>query len=216
MPIDVDRLDADRDRPTSARVVRFLAAHDDRAYTRREIADAVSADPETVGTNLSRLKARGLVRHREPHWAFTDDRERAIEALRDRYDDALVDDLVGGSRSTSTGVPTDASAHREAADAFTERVRDRLGDAVDSLYLFGSVRRGTAAADSDVDVLAVVADDADYAAVDDGLLDVAYDVQLEHGVRVEVHSIEAGEFVERRERGDPFVRAVVETGELVA
>jgi len=38
--------------PTSERVIRFLIDHDDRAYTRGEIAEANDANPETVGTNL--------------------------------------------------------------------------------------------------------------------------------------------------------------------
>lgn len=224
MPIDVDRFeDAEEFRhlTTSERVVRFLLAHDDQAYTRREIADAIDANPETVGTNLTRLKERGLVRHREPYWAFTADRERAVDVLRARYDDAFLADLFGTEdrdeqkrRAVSPAAETTVPPHREAARIFFERVRDRLDDVVDALYLFGSLARDAATADSDVDVLAVVSDDADYAAVDDQLLDISYDVQLEYGVRVEVHSIRAGEFAERRERGDPFVRIVVEEGEV--
>lgn len=207
MPIDIDRFENAenlRNPPTSERIIRFLVAHDDQAYTRREIADAIGANPETVGTNLTRLKERGLVRHREPYWTLTDDRERAIDVLRARYEP--------NSTSLSSGETT-TRPRREAAKTFFERVRDRLDDAVNGLYLFGSVARDTATADSDVDVLAVVADDADYATVDDQLLDIAYDVQLEYGVRVEVHSIRASEFAARRERGEPFVRTVVEEDE---
>jgi predicted nucleotidyltransferase/DNA-binding transcriptional ArsR family regulator len=248
MPIDIDRFkdeDALRDPPTSERIIRFLIEHDDNAYTRGEIADAIDANPETVGTNLTRLKDRGLVRHREPYWAVTDDRERAITTLRDRYDDAALTDLLGTEDGTewkahaitpdefntprgdidADGTPeadnTGASSstkpptnpHREAAAAFFERVRDRLDTILDALYLFGSVARASATADSDVDVLAVISDDADYATVDDQLLDIAYDIQLEYGVRVEVHSIQASEFAARKERGDPFIRTVVQEGE---
>jgi len=42
-----------------------------------DLADAIEAVPETVGTNLNRLKSRGLVRHQAPYWAFTDDRAHA-------------------------------------------------------------------------------------------------------------------------------------------
>jgi predicted nucleotidyltransferase len=248
MPIDIDRFEdaeALRDPPTSERVIRFLIEHDDSAYTRGEIADAIDANPETVGTNLTRLKNRGLVRHREPYWAVTDDRERAINALRDHYDDAVLTDLLGTEdwnewkEHTTTpdefntpredidadGTPEDDNTgsssstepttrpHREAATAFFERVRDRLDTTTDALYLFGSVARANATAESDVDVLAVISDDADYATVDDQLLDIAYDIQLEYGVRVEVHSIRASEFAARKERGDPFIRTIVEEGE---
>lgn len=248
MPIDIDRFEdaeALRDPPTSERILRFLIEHDDNAYTRGEIADAIDANPETVGTNLTRLKDSGLVRHREPYWAVTDDREDAINTLNDRYDDAALTDLLGtedwnewkehavtpdefntpwddiDDEGTSEDDNTGSSSstepitkpHREAATVFFEGVRDRLDTAIDALYLFGSVARANAMADSDVDVLAVVSDDADYATVDDQLLDIAYDVQLEYGVRVEVHSIRASEFAARKERGDPFIRTVLQEGE---
>ncbi len=104
--------------------------------------------------------------------------------------------------------------HRDAVTAFVETARDRLGDRIDTLYLFGSVARGTQTASSDVDVLAVVADEAEYAVVDDELLDIAYDVQLAHEVPLEVHSMRASEFAARKERDEPFVRTVVEEGEI--
>ena len=200
---------------TSERVIRFLIEHNDSAYTRRESADAIDANPETVGTNLTRLKDRGLVRHREPYWALTDDRERVIDTLRDRYDDAVVTEETPENENTCASSSTDptSSPHREAATVFFERVRDHLETAFDALYLFGSVARATPTADSDVDVLAVISDDADYATVDDQLLDIAYDVELEYGVRVEVHSIRAIEFTARNERGDPFIRTVVDEDE---
>ena len=206
MPIDIDRFEDGDDLgepPTSKRILRFLLANDDHAYTRKEIAEAIDANPETVGTNLTRLKARNLVRHREPYWALTNDRERVINALDASEGDALPSATAGAD-----------GPHREAASAFFERVRDRLDDAVEALYLFGSVALDSETTNSDVDVLAVIADDTDYAAVDDQLLDLAYDVQLEYGVPVEVHIIRASEFTDRRDRGEPFVRTVVEEGEL--
>lgn len=211
VPIDIDQFENGEqlgDPPTSERVIRFLLTHDDSAYTRTEIADAIGADPETVGTNLTRLKQRGLVRHREPYWAVTDDSERASKFLTDRYDESVVTD-----RLETDDRPATTSTHRLAATAFFKRVYDCLDDAIEAMYLFGSVARGTATATSDVDVLAVITDDADFATVDDKLLAIAYDVQLEHGVGVEVHSIRAEEFIARRDRGDPFVRTVIEEGE---
>lgn len=101
-----------------------------------------------------------------------------------------------------------ADAHRDAATAFSDRVAEAFDDEVLSLYLFGSVAEGTHGRDSDVDVLAVVADDADYGAVDDRLLDIAYEVLLDYGVPVEVHTMRASEFAARQERGEPFVTSV--------
>ena len=107
------------------------------------------------------------------------------------------------------------STHRDAATAFVERVLDRLGESVEDVYLFGSVATGTATPESDVDVLVVVSADAEYVDVDDRLLEIAYDVQLEYGVRIEVHSLTADEIAARWTSGDPFVRAVLEEGKSI-
>jgi len=104
--------------------------------------------------------------------------------------------------------------HRAAAAVFAERAREQLGSVV-SVHLFGSVAAGHQRPSSDVDLLVVVADDADYDAVDDRLLGISYDVRLEYGVPVEVHSLREADFAARRERGDPFVRTVLEEGERV-
>lgn len=84
MPISIDAFESEalHDPSVPEQVVAFLAANDDTAYTRSEIASALDADPNTVGTALSRLKDRGLVRHRGRYWASTDDRERLEAAYR--------------------------------------------------------------------------------------------------------------------------------------
>lgn len=224
MPIGIDQFEEGenlRDSSTSERILRFLATRDDQAYTRGEIADAIDTDPETVGTNLTRLKKRGLVRHREPYWAFTDDLKHAAAVLRDRYGDVVVaelldSDVLGETQDAAVSSSNDESTvHREATSAFLDRVRESIDGAVDVLYLFGSVAQGNASAESDIDILAVIAEDAEYATVDEYLLDAAYDVQMEYGVRIEVHSLRASEFDARRARGDPFISSVVKEGEML-
>lgn len=249
MPLDIDQFEDGaplRTPPTSERLIRFLLAHDEQAFTRQELADAIDAAPETVGTNLTRLKDRGLLRHREPYWAITDDHEHARAVLQRRFDDEMITELrrladwddwperrtstverdstsTDGSEQTSetdhsassasTDEATRSSTHRTAATEYVDRVRTGVDDAVEQLSLFGSVARDEATAGSDVDVFVVVSDDADFASVDDQLLDIAYDVQLEYGVRIEVHSLTAHEFETRTQRGDPFLRTVLEAGE---
>nr|WP_226012890.1 hypothetical protein [Halomicrobium salinisoli] len=61
-------------------VVTYLFTHRDQAFTRSEIATAIDEDPNTVGTALSRLKERSLVRHRGEYWAITDDGDRVTDA----------------------------------------------------------------------------------------------------------------------------------------
>ena len=85
MPINIDEFESGHvpDEPSvPERIVAFLAAHDEQAFTRSEIAARIDADPNTIGTALSRLKARELVRHRGNHWAVTDDRQRLLSAYR--------------------------------------------------------------------------------------------------------------------------------------
>jgi Mn-dependent DtxR family transcriptional regulator len=98
VPISIDRFEdgeAMREATTGERVVRFLLANDEQAFTRREIADALDAAPNTVGTALSRLKAGELVRHRSPYWAVTDDRERVRSAFGAHREAEHLDELLG-------------------------------------------------------------------------------------------------------------------------
>lgn len=85
MPISIDAFESDAppgEPSVPEQLVAFLAANAERAYTRSELAAAIDADPNTVGTALSRLKDRSLVRHRGEYWAITEDDER----LRAAYD----------------------------------------------------------------------------------------------------------------------------------
>ncbi|WP_123539319.1 nucleotidyltransferase domain-containing protein [Halosimplex salinum] len=108
-------------------------------------------------------------------------------------------------------VDGDGRSHRRAATAFARRIEERV-DGVERLLLFGSTVRGDASGrSSDVDFLAVVADEADRTAVEERLREVAYDVMLEFGPVVEVHVLSRQEFERRRDR--PFVRRVVRDGE---
>ncbi|SFR93392.1 MarR family protein [Halomicrobium zhouii] len=212
MPIDIERFETGESLdapPTSERILRFLRRNPDRAYTRSDIATAIDADPETVGTNLTRLKERGLVRHRSPYWALAPDTGSVDDAQAEKTTDHPERPR---NVKTTTGTDGPEGAHGRAADAFVEAVENELDERIEAVYVFGSVARGAETEQSDVDVLAVVADDADFGAVDDRLLDIAYDVQLDHGVVVEVHTLRGEEFRERRDRGEPFARTVVEEG----
>jgi predicted nucleotidyltransferase len=107
--------------------------------------------------------------------------------------------------------PDAADPHTAAATAFVRRAEALAG--LESLILFGSTARGEASGlDSDVDFLAVVADDADPSALEAELRDLAYDVMLEHGPVVEVHVLTQSVFEERRDH--PFVRQAVRDGEV--
>jgi len=63
-------------------VLTYLYTNRDQAFTRSEVATGIDEDPNTVGTALSRLKQRDLVRHKGEYWAITEDLDR----VRDAYE----------------------------------------------------------------------------------------------------------------------------------
>jgi Mn-dependent DtxR family transcriptional regulator len=76
---DGDEFDGETD---TERIVCFLADHDDRAWKASTIADRLDIDSDATSAILSRLKGRGLVRHKRPYWAITDDDERLRSAYQ--------------------------------------------------------------------------------------------------------------------------------------
>ena len=61
-------------------VLAYLYTNRDKAFTRTEIATGIDEEPNTVGTALTRLKQRNLVRHKGEYWALTHDLERVSDA----------------------------------------------------------------------------------------------------------------------------------------
>jgi len=103
--------------------------------------------------------------------------------------------------------------HEAAATAFVDRVRDRSITDIEAIYVFGSTARGEAAGlSSDVDVLVVFTTDID-PAVEDEIRDLAYDIMLEYGPVVEVHTLSAPSFEAQLEAGHPFIHGVVSDGD---
>ena len=85
MPVDIDDFESGnlpQGPSVPEQVLTYLSNHRSQAFTRAEIAVAIDEDPNSVGTALSRLKNRNLVRHKGEYWAITDDTER----LHDAYD----------------------------------------------------------------------------------------------------------------------------------
>lgn len=99
MPVSIDEFESG-DLPhgpsVPEQVVRYLHTHRDQAFTRSEIATALNETPNTVGTALSRLKARDLVRHRGEYWAITDDEERLVAAYDLHTASERLDEEDGG------------------------------------------------------------------------------------------------------------------------
>jgi predicted transcriptional regulator len=85
--IDIDEFEnADsgefEERNDTEQIVLFLDENDDRAWKAATIAEQLGLDTDAVSAILSRLKERGLVRHKRPYWAITDDEDRLRDAYR--------------------------------------------------------------------------------------------------------------------------------------
>lgn len=76
------------------------------------------------------------------------------------------------------------SARSEALHEFAARVRSELGSQLVDVRLFGSVARGDARPDSDIDVLLVVQPHAERRRLENQVIDIAFDVNLTHDVYI--------------------------------
>ncbi|MCG1003656.1 MULTISPECIES: helix-turn-helix transcriptional regulator [Halobacterium] len=99
MPVSIDEFESGElpEGPSvPEQVITYLHMHRDAAFTRSEIATAIGEDPNTVGTALTRLKERDLVRHRGQYWAITEDEHR-VAAAYDLHDvSERLDEADGG------------------------------------------------------------------------------------------------------------------------
>jgi len=84
---------------------------------------------------------------------------------------------------------------------------DKLGERVYSIIVYGSVARGTAPKDSDIDILVIGEDKEDWETVSR----IAYEIDFENGFRTFITTIflTENEFEHRLKAGDPFLYNVV-------
>jgi Mn-dependent DtxR family transcriptional regulator len=97
---EFENADADEfeDRNDTEQIVLFLDEHDGRAWKAATIAERLGLDTDAVSAILSRLKERGLVQHKRPYWAITDDEERLQSAYRLHRFHETADDQYGTER----------------------------------------------------------------------------------------------------------------------
>jgi len=89
MPINIDRFEDEPEDVLDIKegtqphtILTFLTANDEQAFTQTEIHEATDIPRGSVGVVLSRLEARGLVRHRGRYWAIAEDERRASYAAQ--------------------------------------------------------------------------------------------------------------------------------------
>ena len=93
---------------------------------------------------------------------------------------------------------------------FVEELLKRASGKIVKIYLFGSLAKGTAKEESDVDVLIVTNGDK---TVEDLAYEASFDTTLAYGVSVEPFVMSIYEFNARK--GGFFLREVEECGEVI-
>jgi len=100
--------------------------------------------------------------------------------------------------------------YEKALMVFRERLVEKLGDRVESIVVYGSVARGEAIEDSDIDVLIVGTDKE----IGNTVLEIGYDVDYENSFETFITPIcfTKEELEERVKAGSPFVHEILEDG----
>ena len=103
---------------------------------------------------------------------------------------------------------------REILERFVRELRDRYGDRIERIILFGSVARGEDRKDSDIDVLVITNDDS--FRMQREISDVVLDILLDTGVYVSVKVLSLDEYDFLRRVKTSFYRTILEEGVTIA
>ena len=112
----------------------------------------------------------------------------------------------------SSEIPAMDKNGKKSIEEFVKRAIDTYGDRIKSITLFGSVARGTARADSDIDLLVVV--DREDFRLRRELIGIAFDILLETGLDLSIKVISSSDFQARKSFS--FLRNVQAEGVKVA
>ena len=110
--------------------------------------------------------------------------------------------------------PTHSERYLAAAEEFARRVTESLGDHVASIVLYGSVARGEAGPESDIDIL-VVGNDSRHLREVTSKIAFDLDCEGEFTFLISAFTIERDELLNLRRLGSPFVRNVLREGHIL-
>ena len=100
---------------------------------------------------------------------------------------------------------------KEAYRTFVSEAVKTLGDRLKSLVLYGSVARGKAGDESDIDIFAVVSDDK----AKEVLFDISFEIGLRYGFLLSVVTRTEEEEKEMERIGSIYLKEIRRTGEVL-
>lgn len=104
------------------------------------------------------------------------------------------------------------AVHEQAFEAFADRLTDEVGDDIERIILYGSVARGEAREQSDVDVLIVTPGVQARETVSDRASSVSFDILLEYGVSVSLNYKTIKEMEEQQHLS--YIQTVLDEGHV--
>lgn len=103
--------------------------------------------------------------------------------------------------------------YRDVLKNFRRRVLKRLGEGIDSIILYGSMARGEATKDSDIDILVIGRDKNSWEKVSE----IAYEIDFENKFEtfITIVFLTRDEFERGIKAGSPFIRNVIREGVIL-
>lgn len=178
------------------RILRYLCRAGGE-HTGRAIGRAVSISHPSVHRALRTLARRGIV--------------KAI-----RHGPAIAYRLNEEHWLIRTGIRPLFDAEAGFFAILGEAVRRAAGVPVRSVLVFGSLARGEASAESDIDLLCLTAGAAAGQEVERNLTEAGSNLHRQFGRRVSVMVLPADDFARRYRRRERLAREIVESGWVVA
>lgn len=97
----------------------------------------------------------------------------------------------------------------KAVKEFEGKVRERLGGSIDAFVVYGSLAKGEASKDSDIDVLILGERIEEFV---DTISEIRYDIDLKYSVMITIVYYTPGELRGNIRKDSPFLREVLSQG----
>lgn len=183
-----------------AEVLKFLKDNPDDFFSINEIAKKTSGSNPSVKKFLEELSEIGLVKFRKKAGSYL------IEYNQNsKYDNAIKEMLRAELRDSIR------QARRYAKSVFDD---NEIGESIESVVLYGSVARGTADTNSDIDILILVKDQSDEEKIMDRSLEAARKLSDEYTEIVPTVE-KIGEFQDNFHSTNRFESSVFDDGEVL-